>query len=55
MIMIAAFVGGAGLGARLAKKRGGNRLDIAHYATGFAVAFGLLSLFVIIFLERIAA
>ena len=48
MIMITAFVGGAGWGARLAKKRGGNRLDIAHYATGFAVAFGLLGFIVTI-------
>jgi hypothetical protein len=55
MIVIAAFVGGAGWGARLAKKRGGNRLDIAHYTTGFAVAFGLLALIGTVFLERIAA
>ncbi len=54
MIMLAALIGGAGWGARLAKKGGGNRLDIAHYATGFAVAFGLFAFIVTIPLDRIA-
>lgn len=53
MIVLAAIIGGAILGALLARKRGGNRLDMLQYATGFAIAFALLGLFASIILARI--
>ena len=53
MIVLAAIIGGAILGAVLARKRHGNRLDMIQYAAGFAIAFGLLGLFVSIILARI--
>lgn len=52
MIIIAGALGGGLLGAITAKRRGGNRLDMAQYAAGYAIAFGLLGLFASIFLER---
>ena len=52
MIVLAGLVLGAAMGASLAKKRGGNRLDMAQYAAGFAIAFMLLGLFLTIFIER---
>lgn len=45
MLVIAGLVFGATGGALLAKKRGGRRLDMAQYAAGFGIAFGLLGLF----------
>ncbi len=52
MIIIAGLVIGAIWGAYFAKKRGGNRLDMAQYGAGFAIAFGLLGLFVTLGLDR---
>ncbi len=54
MIVIAGVLGGAGWGAYLAKSRGGTRADMAQYAAGFGIAFGLLGLFLTIFVERMA-
>jgi hypothetical protein len=54
MIVLAGFLGGGLYGALLARKREGSRLDIAQYAAGFGIAFGLLGLFLTIFLERMA-
>lgn len=54
MIVIFAFVLGAYLGYRTAKRRGGNRLDMAQYAAGYAIAFTLVGLFVTFLLERLA-
>jgi hypothetical protein len=45
MIVILFTVAGAIWGGRVAKKRGGNGLDIAQYAAGYGIAFGLLGLF----------
>lgn len=42
MIILAGLIGGALWGAWLARKRGGNRLDIAQYAASFGIAFALL-------------
>ena len=39
----------------MAKRKGGNRLDMAQYAAVFAIFFGLIGLFVAIFLARAAA
>ena len=55
MIVFAGLGFGAIFGAVLAKKRGGQTLDAAQYAAGFGIAFGLLGLFVTIFLERMLA
>lgn len=52
MIVVIGLLGGAIIGAVTAKRRGGNRLDMAQYAAGFGIALGLLGLFVTIFLER---
>jgi len=52
VIVLAGVLGGALLGAVTAKRRGGNRLDMAQYGAGYAIALGLLGLFVTIFVER---
>ena len=44
MIVIVAALAGAILGALTAYRREGSGLDIAQYAAGFAVAFGILAL-----------
>ena len=43
---------GALLGAFSAKLRGGNIMDLLQWATVFAIIFGLVGLFVLIFIER---
>lgn len=50
MIVIAAVLCGAVLGALTAKSREGTGLDIAHYAAGYGIAFGLAGLFLTIML-----
>lgn len=52
MIPLAAFAAGAALGALVARGRGGNRLDIAQYAAGYAIACGLVGVFAAILLGR---
>ena len=52
MIVVIGVLGGAIIGAVTAKRRGGNRLDMAQYAAGYGIALGLLGLFVTIFFER---
>ena len=52
MIVLAGLLGGGAVGALTAKRRGGNRLDMAQYAAGYGIAFGLIGLFLTIFLER---
>ena len=46
MILFISATLGALFGALTAKKRGGNVLDMAQYAAGFAIAFAILGLFV---------
>ncbi|WP_205518724.1 hypothetical protein [Pseudotabrizicola algicola] len=55
MIVLAGLVLGVATGAYTARKRGGNRLDMAQYAAGYAIAFMLVGLFLTIFLERALA
>ena len=43
---------GALVGALRAKMRGGKMLDILQWAAVFAIIFGLLGLFLLIFIER---
>lgn len=52
MIVLAGLVAGALIGAGIARSRGGKPLDIAHYAAGYGIVFGLIGLFATIFLER---
>ena len=54
MIVLAGLLGGGLYGALLARKREGSRLDMVQYGAGFGIAFGLLGLFVTIFIERLA-
>ncbi|WP_248409810.1 hypothetical protein [Aliiroseovarius sp. S2029] len=52
MLVIAALVFGALVGVMRARKRGGNRLDIAQYAAVHALVFALIALFASIFISR---
>lgn len=54
MIVLAGFVIGALWGGFLARRRKGNRFDIAQYALSFGIAFALLALFLAIFLDRMS-
>ncbi len=53
MIVIGGLLLGAVLGAVSAKRRGGKPADIAQYAFGYAIAFGLLGMFLTIMLDRL--
>ncbi len=53
MIILAGVIGGGLWGALLARRRKGNKADMAQYAAGFAIAFGLLGLFLSMILERL--
>ncbi len=52
MIVIVAFLTGAVVGAMRAKRRQGNRLDMAQYAFIFGIIFALLGLFITILIGR---
>jgi len=52
MIVITGAFLGALSGFLLAKRRGGNRLDIAQYASVHALIFAIAGLFITIFAER---
>lgn len=52
MIVIAGVLIGAIWGGLVARRRKGNGFDIAQYAAGYGIAFGLVGLFVTIFVER---
>ena len=53
MIWTAGILIGAVCGAVTALRRGGRKLDALQYATGFAVAFGLLGLVISVILDRL--
>lgn len=52
MIVIAGAVIGIILGALTARKRGGNRLDMAQYAAGFAMAFVVVGMIATVLIDR---
>jgi len=52
MIVAAFALVGALIGGFTAKRRGGQLLDIAQYAGSYALAFGIVGLFVSVFLLR---
>lgn len=53
MIVLVGVVVGAALGVLSAKRRGGNRLDMAQYGAVWGIIGGLVGLFATIGLERI--
>ncbi len=53
MIVIGAAIIGAIVGGMTAKKRHGNRKDIAQYAAGYAMAFLILGMFATVIIDRI--
>jgi len=53
MLVLAGLVLGVLIGATTARKRGGNKLDMAQYAAGYAIAFMLIGLFLTILAERL--
>ena len=55
MIVIGLAIIGAIIGGTTAKKRGGNRKDIAQYAAGYAMAFLIVGMFITVIIDRIAS
>ncbi|MGB8622639.1 MAG: hypothetical protein WCD16_07460 [Paracoccaceae bacterium] len=53
MIVIAGVIAGALWGGYLAKRRNGKGFDIAQYAAGYAIAFGLVATILTIALARL--
>jgi Na+-driven multidrug efflux pump len=52
MIVIFLAIIGAAIGGVTARKRGGNRKDIAQYAVGYALAFTIVGMILTIILDR---
>ena len=52
MIVLASAALGAVLGGFHAVRRDGNAKDIAQYAAVYAMAFGVLAVFIAVFIER---
>ena len=52
MVVLVSAVLGIVLGGYQAKKRGGNRKDIAQYATAYGIAFALVGMVIAIILDR---
>ena len=52
MIVIAAALLGIVIGGLTAYRRKGNRLDILHYATGFALAFVVVGMIATVIIDR---
>ncbi len=55
MIVVVSALAGIVWGGYQAKRRGGNRKDMAQYAAGYGIAFALLGLFAAVILERLVA
>lgn len=51
---LAGLLFGAILGAIRAKLRGGTTFDLLQWGAVFAIAFGLIGLFILVFIERAA-
>ena len=52
MIIILGALTGAIVGGMTAYRRQGNRLDIAQYAAGYAMAFTIVSMILAVILDR---
>ena len=53
MIILAAVVFGALTGWGVAKRRGGRRPDLLHYAAVYGIAFGIAGVFVTVVISRL--
>jgi hypothetical protein len=53
MIILAALVFGALMGWGVATRRGGRGIDMAQYAAGYAIAWGIVGVFVTILIDRL--
>lgn len=49
---LAGLLFGAAFGAFRAKARGGKTLDLLQWASAFAIIFGIIGMFVLIYIER---
>lgn len=54
MILLASALLGIYVGITTARKRQGNRLDMAQYAAGYAIAFMIAGLFITLIIDRMA-
>ena len=54
MIVLAALILGVAYGVFTARKRNGNRLDMAQYGAAYGIAFTLIGLFVTLGIDRLA-
>jgi len=52
MIVIGLAILGAIIGGMTARKRNGNRKDIAQYAAGYGMAFLILGMFLTVIIDR---
>jgi hypothetical protein len=52
MIVIGLAILGAIIGGMTARKRRGNRKDIAQYAAGYAMAFLIVGMFLTVLIDR---
>ena len=55
MIVIGLAILGAIIGGMTARKRRGNRKDIAQYAAGYALAFAILGMFATVIIDRLVS
>ena len=53
MIVLAMALIGAMIGGLTARKRNGSKADIAQYAAGYAIAFGLLGMVATLIIHRV--
>ena len=53
MIVIGLAILGAFIGGMTAKKRNGNRKDIAQYAVGYGMAFLIVGMFTTVIIDRL--
>lgn len=53
MIVIGLALLGAIIGAMTAKKRRGNRKDMAQYAAGYGMAFLIAGMFITVIIDRL--
>lgn len=54
MIVITAAIFGALLGVLRARHHGGSKLDMAQWAAGFAILFGVIGMILTIVISRMA-
>jgi hypothetical protein len=55
MIVIGLAIIGALIGGFTARKRRGNRKDIAQYAAGYGMAFLILGMFLTVIIDRLTS